>query len=72
MLRERIRWEDIRSAQLAIDHRKFVVGCRKPVLVIERHGSRAVTLRGKAQVLSQIVREISPHLGPKLPERSGP
>jgi hypothetical protein len=63
MLEEKIRWEEVRSAQLAIDERKFVVGSRKPVLMLERHGNHSVTLRGEAHVLSQIAREISPHLG---------
>jgi hypothetical protein len=63
MLQEKIRWEEIRSAKLAIDGRKFVIGRRKPVLVLERHGNRSVTLRGEAHVLSQIAAEISPHVG---------
>jgi hypothetical protein len=62
LFKEKIHWEEICSADLAMDDRKLVVGRRKPVLVLERHGNRSVTLRGPARVLSQIALEISPHL----------
>jgi hypothetical protein len=63
LVTQRIRWEEIRSAALALDDRRLVVGSRKPVLVLERHGNRLVVLRGQAHVLSEIAREISPHVG---------
>lgn len=64
MITERIRWEDIRSTHLVIDDRNFVVGRRKPVLVLERHRNRSVTLRGEAHALARIAGEISPRLRP--------
>jgi hypothetical protein len=70
-LKERILWKDIRSVGLAIDNRTLVVGNRKAVLVLERHGARPVTLRAATHVLSQIDREISRHLGSRLPGGSG-
>jgi hypothetical protein len=68
-VKESVRWEEIRSAQLRIDDRQLVVGRRKPVLVLERHGSGSVTLRGESSALSRLTREISAHLGP--PRRQG-
>jgi hypothetical protein len=68
LFRERTRWDEIRSARLALDDRKLVVGRRKQVLVLERYGRRALTLRASSRVLSEIAREIAPHLGP---ERTG-
>jgi hypothetical protein len=67
LLKERILWKDIRSVELATDNRKLVVGKRKPVLVVERHSARPVTLRASTHVLSQIDREISRHRGSELP-----
>jgi hypothetical protein len=69
-LTEEIGWKEIRSVQLGMDDRKFVVGSRKPVLVLERFGNPSVTLRGKARVLSEIAGEISSHLEGDAPGRS--
>jgi hypothetical protein len=66
-LKERILWKDIRSVGLAIDNRKLFLGKRKPVLVLERHGARPVTLRAPTHVLSQIDREILRRRGSTLP-----
>jgi hypothetical protein len=71
LLKEKILWTDIRSVKLAIDNRKLVVGKRKPVLVLERHGARPVTLRAPTHVISQIDREISRRRGSELPGGSG-
>lgn len=60
---ERIAWREIRSATLVTDGRRFVIGKRGQVLVLERHGNHSVTLRGAAPLLARIAREASIHVG---------
>jgi hypothetical protein len=59
LVSERLSWDEIRAVELGEDRRWGVIGKRGSVLTIERWSGARVVLRGRAEVLSEIVGEMA-------------
>ena len=59
VVNERIAWNEIRALELAEDRRWGAIGKRGRVLTIERVAGSRITLRGQAEVLSDVASEIA-------------
>ena len=59
MASEHVPWKDILAVKLEEDQRRWVIGRRPRILVIERRDKPRVTLRGRPNVLSSLAAEIA-------------
>lgn len=57
-LKEWLSWDEIRGAQVIADPRRYVIGAREPVLLLQRDARKPVTLRGDRQTLERLATEI--------------
>jgi hypothetical protein len=55
---EHVPWKDVVAVKLEEDQRRWVIGRRPRILVIERRDKPRVTLRGRPHVLSLLAAEM--------------
>ena len=55
---EHVPWKDIVAVKLEADRRRWIVGKRPRILVIERRGKPRVALRGDPNILSSLAADM--------------
>jgi len=58
IVNERVRWEEIIAIKLEADRRRWVIGRRALVLVVERRSRPRMVLRGRPEVLSRLAADM--------------
>jgi hypothetical protein len=62
VMSERLNWDAISRVELAEDRRPGVIGKRGSVLALERQDGSRMSLRGRAEVLAELMTQIEMHV----------